>query len=380
MKNLRILIFALFLIIFFSLTVFSQSIEKDIVSSIDKELNDFKSTLPDYVVDFFPEGLLDGDFSSLINNEVNEKTFVDTIVSYLLSGLDTVLKNFSSILLLIIIISIFNALKNSFSDTNIGNSFSICSTLCISITVFQICVNLANNANSYIKLLCNTMNSFAPIMTAMMLLGGQTSSAVVLNTSMVLFISLTDAFLLSFMLPLIKMCLSFGCVKSLGSSCDFSGISKTVKTAFVSVTGFVMSVFIFVLSYKSTLSQSADTISLKTARFAISSLAPIVGSSINDSLRTVTSSLTLIKNSCGVIAIIVIAVMMMPIIINLFLNKLSFSLLSSLCKIVGSEKEGAIIEEADSVCGFLLTLVCCTCVLFIFALTIFIKTNAGTIS
>jgi hypothetical protein len=67
--------------------------------------------------------------------------------------------------------------------------------------------------------------------------------------------------------------------------------------------------------------------------------------------------------------------MMLPIIINLLLNKLSFNLLSSFSKALGIGGEGQVIEEADGICGFLLTIVACTCVLFIFALTIFIKTN-----
>jgi len=46
-------------------------------------------------------------------------------------------------------------------------------------------------------------------------------------------------------------------------------------------------------------------------------------------------------------------------------------------KAIGGQREAAILEEADSVCGFVLTLVCCSCVLFIFALTIFIKTDIG---
>ena len=68
---------------------------------------------------------------------------------------------------------------------------------------------------------------------------------------------------------------------------------------------------------------------------------------------------------------------MLPILINLFLNKISFSILSSMSKAIGGGSEGAILEEADSVCGFVLTLVSCTCVLFIFALTIFLKTSLG---
>ena len=139
-----------------------------------------------------------------------------------------------------------------------------------------------------------------------------------------------------------------------------------------------MSIFMFVLSYKNILSQSADTISIKTARFAISSTVPLVGSSVNEALRTISSSLSLLKKSSGIVAIIIIIVLMLPAIINVFLHKLSFSFLSSISRILGVGNAEQILDEADSSCQFMLTIVACTCVLFIFALTIFIKTGTGS--
>ncbi len=373
----KVIKLTIFGILFYALTIQSNAseINKEITSSLTPELIQFKNSLPEYVQDFFPSGTLDGEFTALLNGEVNEGTFLKQIGDYLIIEIDNVLKGFISVLILIIISGLFNTLSVTMLDVNISNTFSICSALCISITVFNLCSILTSNVTHYIRLLCNVMNTFLPIMIALLTMSGNISSAVVSNGSMLLFISIVQGFLLTFMLPLTKICLVFSCIKSFGGSYNLSSISKTLKNTFTSVTVFIMSIFMFVLSYKNTLSQSVDSISLKTARFAISSLVPLVGSSVNEALRTVTSSLSLIKNSCGIIAIIIIAVMMLPIIINLFLNKLSFNLLSSFSKALGAENESQVLEEADHICGFLLTIVACTCVLFIFALTIFIKTG-----
>ena len=376
MKKTRFIVFLTAFIFLAAIKVSASEIDKKITSAIDSELDDFINSLPQNVASFFPTELLNGDFSALANGEIDEKSFLDLISTYLLSGINIIVKNFASILSLIIIISIFNTLSSSLDGSNTSNILSLCSSLCISITVFNICGGLVLNVSQYMELLCNIMGAFVPLMLVLLTMGGNISTAIVTNGSMLLFINIIEKFLLVFMLPLTKMCLAFGCAKSLNSDIDLGGISKTVKTAFTSVTVFTMSIFMFVLSYKSTLTQSVDSLSIKTARFAISSFVPLVGSSVNDALRTVTSSLSLIKSSCGIVAIIAIVVLMLPIIINLFLNKLSFSILSSMSKSIGGNKEGAILEEADSICGFLLTLVCCTCVLFIFALTIFLKSGA----
>ena len=375
MRKLKIMLSLFITIYILTITVNATDLNKEITSSFKTELENFQSSLPEHVQSFFPNEFLNGDFSTLINGDINEATFLELIGNYLFFEIDSVIKSFASILILIILSSLLNTLGSTMLDTNINSTFTLCSTLCMSITVFNICTALTNNVTRYIQLLCNVMNSFIPIMIATLTMSGNISCAVVSNGSMILFINIVQGFLLTFMMPLVKICLVFSAIKSFGSNCDLSGISKTLKTTFTSVTVFVMSIFMFVLSYKNTLSQSVDSISLKTARFAISSFVPLVGSSVNEALRTVTSSLSLIKKSCGIIAIIIIAVMMLPIIVNLLLNKLSFNLLFNFSRALGIGNEKSFLEEADQACSFLLTIVACTCILFVFALTIFIKTN-----
>lgn len=377
MKKIRILIIFITLTVILTLSINAEEIDSKITASLEDELSNFKSSLPDSVLEFLPENTLSGDFSQLIGDSIDEMSFLELTATYLTSGISIVFNSFASILVLLIVISLFNTVSSSISNDGLRLAFTLCSSICITVTVFNVCSTLVNNATQFMTALCTSMRAFIPIMTATLTMGGNITGAVVSNGSMLLFINLVESFLISFMLPLTKISLALGCIKSISGGLDLSGISKSIKTAFTSVTVFVMSIFMFVLSYKNTIAQGVDTISVKTARFAISSFVPLVGSSVNESLKTVTASLSLIKNSCGIIAIIAVSVLMLPIIINLFLNKLSFSLLATMSRAIGAHREASTLDEADSACAFILTLVCCSCVLFIFALTIFIKTDLG---
>lgn len=371
------LLFLLFISLFFLLTllpVSAKDANSDIVDSIEDELSDFKNSLPEYVLDFIPDEVFSGNFSLLLDKGLDEKKLWEYIIDYLFAGIGEVLKSFSIVLVLILISSIFETMSASFKNSSIRLAFSTCSSLSIGITVFNICVSLCQLTSSYINGLCQAMNAFAPIMASMQIMSGNISSATLSNAIMVLFISITESFLVVFMMPLVKICMMLSCAKSLGGI-EFGGVSKVVRSTFTSVTIFVMSIFMFIFSFKNILTQDADRLSIKTARFAISSFVPMVGASINDALRTVSSSLSIIKNSCGVVAILVIALIMLPIIIYVFLNKLCFGLLGSISKTIDCGMQSAILEEADSLCTYMLTLIACTCTLFIFAITIFIKTT-----
>jgi stage III sporulation protein AE len=365
---------ALITLFLFSISACADSPKDDIMNQINDEIQYFKKSLPKEIIEFFPKEIWEGDFSKLLGSDISEVSILNLILNYLLLGLNNALKSFSSITVILLISSLLDAL--CFSKSNaVKNSFNIASTICVSISIFKLCTSIATNTSDYLSSLSKIMECFAPLMATLYILTGNVTTGTVASASFVLFISLVENFLLSFMLPIVNICICFSIIKSIGGYFDLSGISKILKNTFTGITVFVMSIFMFILSCKSILSQSTDSISIKTAKFAISSFIPIVGSTVNDALRTITSSISLIKNSCGIIAIIIIAIIMIPSIISLLLNKLLFSITSSIAKCLNCNAESYVIEEASSICGFLLALVICTCILFIFALTIMIKTT-----
>lgn len=374
MKKIYTLLILLLIFPYFSIFASANDVMNDVQASIDDELNNFKNNLPEEILELIPEDIFEN--LGVNTTVISEKDFFDYIISYLFANFDEVIKVFSGILILLIISSIFSTLTNSFSNEALKKSFSICSILVVTLTVFNVCISLSKTVSSYLNTLSKMMNAFVPLMTTLSIMNGNISSAVVLNTLMLVLISLIEAFLVGLMLPLVKLCMSFACIKPLGGG-NFSGISKTLKTTFTSVTVFVMSIFMFIFTTKNILSQSSDSLTLKTARFAISSFVPLVGASVNEALRTVATSIGLIKNTCGIIGIFCIALLMLPIIMNLFLYKIAFGFLASISKALGCENECSTLEEADSMCGFMLTLIVITCVLFIIALSVFIKNTTG---
>ena len=359
----------------FSFPCFATEPTTEIMNEIESELITFKNSLPKEIIDFLPKEIWEGDFSQLINGNFNEATMLDLVVDYLFLGLRSALNSFAGILIIIVISSIFNTLSMSFSNDSLKATFSLASTLCIAISVFNICTSISSSVNNYIMALCSIMEAFSPLMVTLYLMTGNISSAAISSASFMLFISIIERFLIVFMLPIINICICFNIMKCFGNQFDFSGLSKILKNTFTGVTIFVMSIFMFVLSTKNVLTQTADSISIKTAKFAISSFIPIVGSTVNEALRTITASMSLIKNSCGIIAIIAITLLMLPVIISLILNRLLFNITSSITKALNCNTECSVIDEASSICGFLLALVLCTCILFIFALTILIKSS-----
>ncbi len=373
MKRLLFVFFTLLLILT-PLSISAAKVKEEVKGEIEDELSDFYASLPPYVLEYLPSDSLNGDFSLQSGSLLDEKKIFDYILDYLFFGLDSTLKSFASLLILIIISSIFHMMSASFGNESVKFAFEFCSSCILALSVYGLISSIGNYVSTYLGTLCESMNAFVPIITTVEIMSGKISSAMLLNTSMMIFIAVINTCLVKLMFPLIKLSMMFSCIKSMGGY-EFGAISRVTRTTFTSVTVFIMSIFTFIFSLKNILAQGADTLSLKTARFAISSFVPLVGASINEALRTVSSSIGIIKGSCGVLGILIVLLIVLPIIIYLILNKISFGLLSSISKSLLNNKESSIFEEADSLCTYFLTLVACSSVLFIIVITVFLKST-----
>ena len=71
--------------------------------------------------------------------------------------------------------------------------------------------------------------------------------------------------------------------------------------------------FVGILSIQGSLFASLDSLSIKTAKFAVSKLVPVLGSLISDSADTVIGFVKVIKNSVGLIGVLIlISLLLIP--------------------------------------------------------------------
>ena len=227
------ILFVVIAILLLSGTVYADEPIDDISSSISNEMKEFEESLPDYIRDILPKELFSGDYSSLLNGEIGYKTFIDATIDFILADLPNILTKISLILVLIIVSSIFNTLASSFDSDSLKSAYGLCSSLCISLTVFNMISSLLEAAISYMNTLCTVMNSFAPILTVMHIMSGNISSAALGNASMLMFIALIENILIAVLTPIISVCMCFSLIKAISGNIDISGISKFIKSSFV---------------------------------------------------------------------------------------------------------------------------------------------------
>lgn len=119
-------------------------------------------------------------------------------------------------------------------------------------------------------------------------------------------------------MPLIGISAALGITGAMLPTLRLSAISEVMRKTATTVLGCTAGLFTGFLSLKSVLSSSADGLVVKGVKMA-SSFIPVVGNALGEAYTSVFASMSLLRSSIGIYAIVVIFVTGVPVAINLAL-------------------------------------------------------------
>lgn len=193
-------------------------------------------------------------------------------------------------------------------------------------------VNMISNSVSATVSILETSGkfslAFAPIYTLLISLAGNTASALTYNTFVVFISEFISSVIAFFTGDLIGAYFCLGISLSVNEMLSLSKFISIINKAVGTVLGLAASVFTGFLSIRSILSVSLDSVSVKGIRFLISSMIPVVGSSISDAYSSLIGSINLIKGSVAIVGIIVVVIINLPVITENVIIYIGFSVLS----------------------------------------------------
>ncbi|MDE5755693.1 MAG: stage III sporulation protein AE [Clostridia bacterium] len=292
---------------------------------------------------------LDGDFKSLFGEDVVatvkgiiQGTFrgdFSTFMGVMMKGLGKcvldVLPMILTIIAVAIIYSLLEGLTSSFSQKPTRKLIYFATYSAIIVLVMaQVgsMISLTTNTINNVKLL---MESIFPILlTLTTLLGGVNSSAF-FSPLMATLTTFITAFISSVIIPFFIATIAFSIVGNMTSSVKLDKLTGFFKSTATYVLGGAFGIFIAFLTFQGLTGGVIDSISIKTAKFAMQSYIPILGGYLSDGFDLMLASLVLIKNSLGIVSLLmilgVIALPTLKIIVLSLALKLASGIIEPLC-------------------------------------------------
>lgn len=333
-----------------------QEIEDKISGNVDAKLSEIDlSELESFVDGLNMEGTSLGGgvatfIKAVINGEYNGgyNDFFKAAMASMGKGMLDILPIILTIVAIAILYSIMSGLTSGFSNkSTIEIIYFVCYSAIIIILVTKITQLIGETVNT-IKIMKKLMDiSFPILLTMMTALGGAISVATyqpmmaVVSTGVVSIIN-------AVILPCFIATVVLSVVGSLSKNIKLDKLNKFFKSVGEYILGIVFSLFMTFVTLQGITGAIADNISIKSAKFAISSYVPILGGYLSEGFDLILASVVLIKNSLGLTGVFVmLGVVLMPI-IKITILSLGLKLASGIIEPIGDKRMSDIVYSMSS--------------------------------
>ena len=212
------------------------------------------------------------------------------------------LLNFLPLIATIIAVAILSGMVGDLRGTNSKSIADITHFVCygvIIVLVVSACTNVLTLTSSTLQGLKEQIDIAFPILLTILTAIGGTASVGVYQPAVALFSGTIMQIFTLVLMPLFIFSLVFTVISNLSPSVKLEKFSNFFNSLFKWITGTVFTIFIGFLIIQGITAGSLDTVSIRTAKYAIRSYIPILGGYLSEGFNVIMASSILIKNAIG---------------------------------------------------------------------------------
>lgn len=190
----------------------------------------------------------------------------------------------------------------------------------------------------------------APALAALLTAMGMGGSAALVSPAAALAGDMAERLFRDWGLPLCRLALCTAIAGNLSPSLDLSRATKLFRRAANWGTGLAVTLFTALLSLQGTVGGAADGVALRTAKYAVDSAAPVIGSGVSDAWESYVAGMALAKNALGVSGIAaLLAAGLRPVLIC-GASMLALQLIAAILDALGEASAARAAEQMGGIC------------------------------
>ena len=350
MRALKVIITVVFLLCFLGLNVsdteerqnIEDMVEESFFGSLDGELS---SMLEDFDI-----ASLKGEDVFSRGTEKIKLFFTETFQEKLSGAAGWFFIQLSLIMLL-------SVYSGAFDLSGSGDVLSLLSVVIFTVSTIERLNGFINCTVAAMKLNGEFMLSFIPVFTLLISLSGNPASALTYNGFLLFFCELMNVVIDKFMVFFIGVYFALSISFSFNGAFNLGRFVNAVNKGMSLLIGFAASMFTGFLSLKNVLAYATDSLSAKGVRFMLSSLIPVIGSSLSEAYSSVLGSINLMKSSLAVVGILAIVIINIPALAEGVIYFFLISILSGVCEFLSLNRASEFLRSFSG-CVKILLLLC----------------------
>lgn len=349
LKGLAALIAVIASALVFNVNVFAQNNDYGIESLYD--------SLPDGAREYVEENGISADGSGI--SDITVEGIFKNLWETAVSGMKQPSLMFAALLAVIILTAVLGGLGDTAKGASVEKAFSVVSSLTSTIIISSYLSGALSGINTAIASASGFMLTYIPVLAGIIAVGGHASTAAVFSSVMMISIQLLTQITANILFPLTSCLIGISAAGGLNGDLKLDKLSDGIKKAVVWGLGLIMTIFIGFLTLQTNITASADSVTLRAARFAVSTGVPFIGGAVSDALSTVKTSIELLKSGVGSFGIVIGCCLLCPVLINALCYRFFLFLAGVLSDIFGADDAGRMIKCGENVLSIVISMLIC---------------------
>jgi len=277
---------------------------------------------------------------SIIGGEsaVNYQNFFASIFSNLVELVAKYLPILSLIIAIGVVSNLLNGVKSKFNEKSTGNLINLVCFMCVATIIIGVVTTLSKTTGQAIASMVTQMNVLFPILMTLMIGLGAYASAGAYKPIVAIISTYVADFFNFFIVPLFMISFVFGIISNMSDNIKLDKFSSFIGSLFKWSVGLVFTLFFAIFSLQGIAVGSFDSLSIRTTKYTIKSYVPVMGGYLSDGMDLILSSTLLIKNSVGLVGVLMIITTILSPLLEIVVFSLMLKLVSAVLQPLGNSK------------------------------------------
>lgn len=314
---------------------YNETLSSYDLSSFEKELDADTYKMLDEL------GVLDFSYESITGLSFND--IVGLLKSLFQKKAELPIKSSVTVLIFILLSAFLQNLKAE-SDDSVNMIYSTATALLVATVVLVKLTSTVSLTSMAISVASNFVYAFIPVFCSIVVASGGITTGFSTNTTLLILAQGLSFISSNVFMPIVNCYLALGVTSSLRYELNLDKLLSSLKKIITTCISFVSGVFVSVLSVKTAVAGRADMLGLRSIRFAINSVVPVIGSSISEGLLSIQAYSSLIKSSVGIVGVMAVVLVFLPSIIEVVLWRISLTLCVIVSDVFGDKSVSAVLN------------------------------------
>lgn len=305
---------------------------------------------------------------------------IQVFVNQLFSAVTRVLPIIVSIVGISLLCSLLSSLTGGFLSNPTKQLIGFVSYCAVAVIVLTRTFSLVKNTSEVVGGVKQFMELVFPVLLTIITVVGGANSGAVFQPMMSVLTTTITSFVVELILPAVVAVIVFTMISSLSDGIKLNKLTEFFNSGIKYALTAVFSLFVTFLTAQGLTGGIIDTVSIKTAKFAMQSYVPIVGGYLSDGFDLMMASFVLIKNSLGVVSLFALLIFIASPIVNVIVFSLGLKLASGIIEPLGDTKISKMLYDLSKNVNILLAIILGVAFMFIVTIMLIIfACNLGVV-